>query len=103
MAGLPSCWIATAGHNPTAPSASSAPASPLGPAWAEVLGVDHLAATSNDWQAFSALEALARARDAGVVVDARQVTRHRTLAGLDRDPANASPGSSWFQVAADDR
>jgi non-ribosomal peptide synthetase component F len=47
--------------------------------WAEVLGLEEVSAQENYWQRFSFLEALARAREAGMPVPSHQVMRNRTL------------------------
>lgn len=54
----------------------------LGTLWAEVLDIDRCLPDDNYWQDFSFLEALARARDAGVRVPGAAVTRNRTLRTL---------------------
>lgn len=54
----------------------------LGALWAEVLGIEQCLPDDNYWQDFSFLEALARARDAGLRVPGAAVTRNRTLRTL---------------------
>ncbi|HEX6537646.1 MAG TPA: condensation domain-containing protein [Candidatus Dormibacteraeota bacterium] len=54
----------------------------LGTLWGEVLGIERCLPEDNYWQDFSFLEALARARDAGVRVPGTAVTRNRTLRTL---------------------
>lgn len=55
--------------------------------WAEVLGLDEVKGEENYWQAFSFLDALSRAAEAGIQVRGEQVTRNRTLAALGTDLA----------------
>lgn len=57
--------------------------------WAELLGVERVAAGRNYSQQFSFLEVLARARDAGFAVAAERVVRHRTVETLAADVAAA--------------
>ncbi|HWC11609.1 MAG TPA: AMP-binding protein, partial [Acidimicrobiales bacterium] len=55
--------------------------------WADVLGVDAVPVGANYWQEFSFLQAIARAREAGLRIADRQVSRNRTIAGLAADLA----------------
>ena len=79
---LPAAGAGAAGA--AGPSTEAGPeGSVLGALWAEVLGLDDpLPKGSNYWQAFPFLEALARARDAGLPVPGELVTRNRTLETL---------------------
>ena len=54
----------------------------LGALWAGELGVDHVGPEANYWQVFSFIDALVVAREAGVAVPHRDVTRNRTLGTL---------------------
>lgn len=54
----------------------------LGKLWADVLGIDRVMPGQSYWHDFSFLEALARARDAGVPVPAQHVRRNRTIETL---------------------
>ncbi|HYX44205.1 MAG TPA: AMP-binding protein, partial [Acidimicrobiales bacterium] len=83
------------------PAGEAAPAPPSPPTpqerllaglWADVLGVDALPVEENYWQRFSFLDAVARAREAGVRLDDAQVGRNRTIAALAADLAAAQPG-----------
>ncbi len=55
--------------------------------WAATVGVDRVDGRENYWQAFSFLEALDGASDAGLHVRTEQVTRNRTIATLAADLA----------------
>ncbi|MBW3641285.1 MAG: AMP-binding protein [Actinobacteria bacterium] len=57
--------------------------------WAEVLGIDGVDPEEHYWQSFSFLEAVERARDAGLAVTNQQVARNRTVANLATDVAAA--------------
>lgn len=72
---------------PQPPTAPSPGVNILAALWAEILDVEHIPADADYWQAFSFLEALGRARDAGLPVAGHQVTRNRTVAGLAADLA----------------
>jgi hypothetical protein len=50
--------------------------------WADALGVPRVPVDENYWQRFSFLDAVARAGEAGIRLDAAQVSHHRTIAGL---------------------
>ncbi|MGI8624112.1 MAG: hypothetical protein ACR2NB_11665, partial [Solirubrobacteraceae bacterium] len=50
--------------------------------WADELGLERLEGDANYWQAFSFIDALARAREAGVPVPGEDVTRNRTVGTL---------------------
>ena len=71
----------------------------LGAIWADVLGIDECRPEDNYWQDFSFLEALARARDAGVRVPTALITRNRTLGTL----ATAMAARPGREVAATGR
>ncbi|HWB71702.1 MAG TPA: AMP-binding protein, partial [Egibacteraceae bacterium] len=66
---------------------ASAEASVLTALWAEVIGVEQVSPGENYWQTFSFLEVLDRARDAGVSVAGKHVTRNRTVQELAADLA----------------
>ena len=88
-----SLWAALPGYawpasitvaGPAGPTTASAvnDAGLLGALWAEVLGIDQCHPDDNYWQDFSFLEALSRARDAGVRIPTALITRNRTLRTL---------------------
>ena len=58
--------------------------------WAEVVGVDRVDARENYWQAFSFLDVVIGAADAGVTIGRDQVTRNRTVATLAVDLATGA-------------
>ena len=68
--------------------------------WAEVLGLEELSPEENYWQAFSFLEALVRAREAGLPVPLEHVMRNRTLGTLAASlAASRSPTAASSQAA----
>ncbi|HEX2193079.1 MAG TPA: condensation domain-containing protein [Acidimicrobiales bacterium] len=73
----------TAGFGPPTPEEAL-----LARLWADALSVEALPVETNYWQRFSFLDAVARAREAGLRVGARQVSRNRTIAGLAADLAS---------------
>jgi len=75
---------------------SSLEASVLSTLWADVLGLERVMPGQSYWHRFSFLEALSRAREAGVPVPTEHVTRNRTIetltAAVDASRTDASLG-----------
>lgn len=60
--------------------------------WAEAPGREEMMADGNYWQRFSFLHVVARAREAGIALSGRQVTRNRTITTLAADMAASRLG-----------
>lgn len=79
-------------HAPSEGESGTAPLSPKEPApaeqtilcalWSDELGLGPVGPQANYWQAFSFIEALARAKESGVPIAGEDVTRNRTLGAL---------------------
>ncbi|MPZ65286.1 MAG: ATP-binding cassette domain-containing protein [Pseudonocardiaceae bacterium] len=80
-------------------AASTEHESLLASAWAAQLGLPDLDTGSNYWQSFAFLDAVADARQRGLVVTSEQLARNRTLRTLAADLAATGPVSGTAEPA----